>query len=55
LIRQPLRLLERFPQQEFDLTVQAAQIVVCPTLNRVKDISIYPQEKRFPIRHVPPQ
>jgi hypothetical protein len=55
LIGQSFRFLQRFPQQKLDLAVQAAQVVVCPALNGVKDVSIDPKQERFPIRHAPAQ
>jgi hypothetical protein len=42
---------QRFSEQEFDLAVQAAQLVVCPALNGVEHVLVDPKEKRFPIRH----
>jgi len=49
------RLSERFSQQEFDLAVQAAQIVVCPPLHSVEHVAIDPKQKRFPFRHASAQ
>jgi hypothetical protein len=45
------RLLQRPSQEELDLAVQAAQVVVCPALNGLEDLAVDPQEKGFAIRH----
>jgi hypothetical protein len=38
---------ERPAEQEFDLSVQAAQIIVRPALKRAKHLWIDPQQKRL--------
>jgi hypothetical protein len=43
--------LQRTPQQELDLAVQAAQIVVCPALNGVENLAIDSQEERLAVGH----
>lgn len=45
------RLPEHTPQQELDLAVQAAQIVVCPALNGVEYVAVYAHEEGLPVRH----
>jgi len=37
----PSRFLKHTPQQELDLAVQAAQIVVCPALNGIEDFAVH--------------
>jgi hypothetical protein len=34
------RLVQRSPQDELNLTVQAAQVIVCPALNGVEHLAI---------------
>jgi hypothetical protein len=45
------RLLQRTTQDEFDLAVQAAQIVVCPALNGLQHVAVDTEEERLPISH----
>jgi hypothetical protein len=42
---------EEPPEQELDLSVEAPQVVVCPTLQSLMDSWIKPQEKWFAIGH----
>lgn len=48
--RQPTVLLERAPKNEFDLRVQAAQIVVRPALHGLQQRRVHAQQKRLPLR-----
>jgi len=48
----PPRLLERPPQQELDLPVQAAQVIVGPTLDGVEHLAIDAKQERFAFGHV---
>src|SRR3989304_4535487 len=41
----------RSPQQELDLAVQAAQVVVCPALNGVEHVPVDPKQERLAVRH----
>ncbi len=43
---------KRLPKKILDLSVQAAQIIVCPTLNALEDCGVDSKEERFPVRHV---
>jgi hypothetical protein len=47
----PARLLERAAKHEFDLSIQAAQIVVGPALQRVEHGAIDPEQKRLAFGH----
>jgi hypothetical protein len=47
----PSRFLERSAQEKLDLAVQAAQIVVCPALNGLEHVAVYPQKERLTVRH----
>ena len=47
----PSPLFQRPPQQKLDLAVEAAQIVVCPALNRVEHIAVDPQQERLSFGH----
>ena len=47
----PSHLFQRTPQQELDLAVQAAQVVVCPALNGVEDLAVDSQEERLTLGH----
>ncbi len=47
----PLRVPQRRPQQELDLAVQAAQVVVRPALNGIQHVAIDPKQKGFPVGH----
>ena len=49
----PPGFLQDSPQQELDLRVQAAQVVVGPALERVEDVAIDPQQERLPVGHGP--
>jgi len=40
-----------FAQQELDLTVQTAQIIIRPPLQIAQDLGINPYEKRLSFRH----
>jgi len=42
---------QRLSEQEFDLAVQAAQVIVCPALNGVEHILVDPKQEWFTIRH----
>ena len=44
-------LLQRPPQQELDLAVEAAQVVVCPALNRVEHLAVDPKQERLALGH----
>src|SRR5688572_29691668 len=52
VILQPAGLLRRPAQDELDLRVEAAQIIVRPTLNGVKHGGIDSKQKRFALWHV---
>jgi hypothetical protein len=41
------------PQQELDLTVQAAKVVGRPVLERLEHPGIEPEQERLPLRHGP--
>jgi hypothetical protein len=43
--------LQHAAEDELDLPVQAAQVVVRPALEGVEDVAIDPQQKRFPLSH----
>jgi hypothetical protein len=45
---------QRPPQQELDLSVQAAQFVVCPALNGVENVAIDSQQEGFAFGHRTP-
>ena len=49
--RLPSRLFQRPPQQELDLAVQAAQVVVCPALNGVEHVAVDPKQERLAFGH----
>ena len=51
LVFQPPGLLRRAAQQELDLRVEAAQIVVRPALDGVQHRGVDPKEERFTIGH----
>src|ERR1044071_8949032 len=51
LLRQPPGVPQRASQHEFDLTVQAPQVVVCPTLQGVEEIRIHAQQEGPALRH----
>ena len=42
---------QRLAQDELDLRVEAAQIIVRPALHRVEHGAVDPQEERLPLRH----
>ncbi|HKP30762.1 MAG TPA: hypothetical protein VJU15_15225, partial [Gemmatimonadales bacterium] len=44
-------LQQALPEKVFDLSVQAAQLVVRPALERLMDRGIQAKEKRFPFSH----
>ena len=39
------------PQEELDLAVQAAQVVVCPALNGVENLAIDANQERLALGH----
>ena len=39
------------PQDELDLAVQAAQVVVCPALNGLEHVAVDPKQERLPVGH----
>ncbi len=41
----------RLAQQELDLAVQAAQLIVGPALDRVEQLAVHTQEERLPFCH----
>ena len=43
--------LERPPQQELDLRVEAAQVVVGPALDRVEHVAVHPQQEGLALGH----
>ena len=45
---------KRLPEKILDLSVQAAQIIVCPALNALEYGGVDAKEKGFPFRHGPP-
>lgn len=47
----PALVLQYPPQQELDLAVQAAQVVVCPALNGVENVAVDSQEEWLPVGH----
>jgi len=47
LLWQPAFLLERAAQHELDLSVQAPQVIVRPSLQGVEDLRVNPEEKGF--------
>jgi hypothetical protein len=44
---------ERPPQEELDLRVQAAQVVVRPALDRVQHRWVDPEQERLALGHAP--
>jgi hypothetical protein len=42
---------QRVPQDELDLAVQAAQVVVRPALNGIEYVAIDPEQKGLPFSH----
>jgi hypothetical protein len=44
-------LLQRAPQQELDLTVQTAQVVIRPPLHVVQQVAIDAKKKGFALCH----
>jgi hypothetical protein len=47
----PASAAQRIAKEEFDLGVQAPQVIIRPSLNGVEHGRIDPQEKRFSVRH----
>jgi hypothetical protein len=43
--------LERPAKQELDLGVEAAQVIVRPTLDRVQEVAVHAQEEGLPLSH----
>ena len=40
-----------FPQEEFDVAVQRAKVIIRPSLNGFQQVLVDPQEKRFSVGH----
>ena len=51
LLLQPARFTQRAAEEKFDLRIQAAQIVIRPSLHRFEQLGIDAKEKRLPLRH----
>jgi hypothetical protein len=49
LLRQALGLGERSPEEVLDLPVQAAEIIVGPSLERLEQGGIHAQQERLPV------
>ena len=49
--RRAARPAKRLPEKILDLSVQAAQIIVCPALNALEDGGVDAKQERFPFRH----
>ena len=54
ILSNPLRFLQRLPQQVLDLPIEAPQVVVRPSLQGVDDLAVDPQEKGLSVRHDDP-
>jgi hypothetical protein len=50
-IRRAPMIAQRPPEDELDVSVEAAQIVVGPALQRIQDRFVDPQEKGLPFSH----
>ena len=51
LLGQALGIGQRLPEEELDLPVQAAQVVVGPALERLQQPGVHPQEEWLPLGH----
>jgi hypothetical protein len=43
--------MERAAQEELDLGIEAAQVVVGPALDRVQQVAVHAQEEWLPFSH----
>jgi hypothetical protein len=50
-MRRAARPAKRLPQKILDLSVQAAQIIVCPALNALEHGGVDAKQEGFPVRH----
>lgn len=48
---QPVAIKQRPPQDEFDLRIQAAQIVICPALDRFQHGRVDAEKEGFALGH----
>jgi len=47
----PARLPQRAPEEELDLRIEAAQVVVRPALDGLEDVSLDPDQEGLAIGH----